>query len=138
MNKIKIFKLDVKFNSKGNIVKLLEASKINKFGELYISNIKKKKIKGWKLHSKMNMNLFVLSGKIKFVFFNQVNKKFRIIIISASDKKRIFVRKNTWFAFQNISNINAQILNFADVKHSVKESKNVNLNFFEYNWKKKI
>jgi hypothetical protein len=84
------------------------------------------------------MNLFVLSGKIKFVFFNQVNKKFRIIIISASDKKRIFVRKNTWFAFQNISNINAQILNFADVKHSVKESKNVDLNFFEYNWKKKI
>jgi dTDP-4-dehydrorhamnose 3,5-epimerase-like enzyme len=52
----------------------------------------------------MNMNLFVIEGKVRFVFYNLKEKKFLQIISSDKNGKRIFVPKKTWFAFQNINN----------------------------------
>jgi hypothetical protein len=43
MKDIKVFNLKKKFNNKGSVIKLIQSSKLNKFGELYISIIKKKK-----------------------------------------------------------------------------------------------
>jgi hypothetical protein len=57
MQNIKINKLKIKFHKKGNIIKMMSSNNKNKFGELYISIIKKNKIKGWKFHKKMHMNL---------------------------------------------------------------------------------
>ena len=42
MKKIKLSKLKVKTNAKGDVIKLIQKNKNNKFGELYISIIKKK------------------------------------------------------------------------------------------------
>lgn len=134
MKQINIFKLQVKFNKKGNVIKLIQSSKSNKFGELYISNLKKKKIKGWKFHSKMNMNLFVIQGKIKFVFYNTVKKTFTTITCSEKNNKRIFVKSKTWFAFQNLLDQESKILNFSDIKHDPKESRAMDLNFLPYAW----
>lgn len=135
MKDIKVFNLKKKFNNKGSVIKLIQSSKLNKFGELYISIIKKKKIKGWKFHNKMNMNLFVMQGKVRFVFYNLKKKKFLQIISSDKNCKRIFVPKKTWFAFQNISSNQSKILNFSNIVHDPKESQNINLNFFSYKWK---
>ena len=38
------------------------------FSEIYFSRIKYNKIKGWKYHTKMTMELFVPIGKVKFFF----------------------------------------------------------------------
>ena len=45
--------LKVKKNIKINITKLLDinSSTFNKFGEIYISEINKNDIKGWKMHN---------------------------------------------------------------------------------------
>jgi len=135
MKDIKVFNLKKKFNNKGSVIKLIQSSKLNKFGELYISIIKKKKIKGWKFHNKMNMNLFVIEGKVRFVFYNLKEKKFLQIISSDKNGKRIFVPKKTWFAFQNLSSSDSKILNFSNIIHDPKESQNEDLNFFSYKWK---
>lgn len=135
MKSIKVLNLKKKFNNKGSVIKLIQSSKLNKFGELYISIIKKRKIKGWKFHNKMNMNLFVIQGKVRFVFYNLIEKKFLEIINSDKSSKRIFVPKKTWFAFQNLSSSQSKILNFSNIVHDPKESQNVNLNFFSYKWK---
>ena len=42
----------------------------NGFCEAYFSFIEKGKIKGWKLHSKMTMNLVVPIGEVGFVSFS--------------------------------------------------------------------
>ena len=73
---IKKIKLKSIFNSKGNIIKLINinSTNYNGFGELYISKINYGKIKGWKKHTKMKMNIFVISGKVQFVFYYEKKK----------------------------------------------------------------
>ena len=134
MQNIKINKLKIKFHKKGNIIKMMSSNNKNKFGELYISIIKKNKIKGWKFHKKMHMNLFVIKGKVKFIFYDEKNKKFKKVINSELSKKRIFVPPKVWFAFQNISNSESKILNFSDIKHNAKESLNMDINCLPFKW----
>ena len=52
-------------NSKGNIIKLIrkDSKNFSNFGELYISKINYGKVKGWKKHTNMKMNIF--DAKIK-------------------------------------------------------------------------
>ena len=42
-----------------------------RFGEIYFSEIYFGKIKGWKRHLRMNMNLIVPEGFVKFVFYDE-------------------------------------------------------------------
>ena len=76
--KIKIYKQKNIFSQKGNVLTFLKKGQngYKGFGEIYFSTIKPKKIKGWKKHKKMNMNIFVISGKVKFVFYDDKRKKF--------------------------------------------------------------
>jgi dTDP-4-dehydrorhamnose 3,5-epimerase-like enzyme len=83
----------------------------------------------------MNMNLFIIQGKVRFVFYNLKKKSFLEIINSDKNSKRIFVPKKTWFAFQNLSSSESKILNFSNIVHDPKESQNEDLNFFSYKWK---
>ena len=73
-NKIKIIELKRKKNIKGQIIKIIDKNKnyFSGFGELYSSEIKKNRIKGWKKHNIMKMVIFVYKGKIKF---NLIDKK---------------------------------------------------------------
>ena len=40
------------------------------FGEAYFSFVNKGKVKGWKRHTRMTLNLIVPVGKIRFVLFD--------------------------------------------------------------------
>ena len=49
MEKVKVFKKDIKLNKKGNVLKYLEINKnFPKISEVYFSIIKRKNIKAWK------------------------------------------------------------------------------------------
>ena len=65
-----ISELNQIYNPKGDILHALKKSdsSFNNFGEAYFSFVKYNQIKGWKKHTKMNMNLIVPVGEIKFVF----------------------------------------------------------------------
>ena len=132
---IKISKLIEIKNSKGNIIKLLNRNdpSFSSFGELYISKINFGKIKGWKRHKKMKMNLFVINGEVLFVFYYHKIKKFHTIKIS-NNKTGVFVPNNIWFAFKGISKKENIVMNLANIPHQDNESEKKNINFLDFNW----
>ena len=127
-------------NSKGDILHALKKSdsSFNNFGEAYFSFVKYNKIKGWKKHNKMTMNLIVPIGEVKFVLYDNRDKKsdpnIKEIIIGQPNYKRLTVPPNIYVSFKGISkNINL-ILNIADIEHDTNESINLDLSDIAYEW----
>ena len=79
LNNIKEIKLKIFQNKKGNILRGFRKSKSIKFpfSEIYFSRIKYNKIKGWKYHTKMTMELFVPIGKVKFIFLMKIKSNLK-------------------------------------------------------------
>lgn len=127
-------------NSKGDILHALKKSdkSYNNFGEAYFSFVKYNQIKGWKKHNKMTMNLIVPIGEIKFVLYDDRDKKsdpkIKEIIVGQSNYKRLTIPPNIYVSFKGISkNINL-ILNVADIEHDPNESINLDLSAIAYEW----
>ena len=118
---IKIIKQKKIRNPLGNIIKII--NKDNKgyvgFSEAYFSEIKKNHIKAWKYHKKMTLNLFVVQGKVKFVFFDNKNSFYQIVL-GEFDYKQVFVKPKVWFGFKGLQKKN-KILNFANIVHNANE-----------------
>ena len=105
LKKIKV-KPQKRFNAKGgDVLKILKKSdkSFKGLGEVYFSLIKYKSIKAWKYHKNMTMNLVVPQGRVKFVFYNHLNKKFLSKIIGEKKYSRITVPPKIWFGFQGLS-----------------------------------
>lgn len=138
-NNFKKKKLKAIKNPKGNIIKLLDINDIyySKFGELYISEIKKNKIKAWKFHKKNCLNIFVLEGKIKFVFAYKKNYKylFKTVLINSKMNQLLYIPNSIWFGFQGLSNSN-KILSLSNKTFSEKELIRKNINDFNFDWSK--
>ena len=105
------------------------------FGEAYFSNIKKGKIKGWKLHKDMTMNLIVPSGTVKFVFFDEQFKSHKELTIGRLNYCRVTVPPKIWFAFQGLDNKYPNLVfNFANLQHDPNEVIRKEINEIFYNW----
>ena len=105
------------------------------FGEAYFSNIKKGKIKGWKLHKYMTMNLIVPSGTVKFVFFDEKCKSHKELTIGRLNYCRVTVPPKIWFAFQGLDNKYPNLVfNFANLQHDPNEVIRKEINEIFYNW----
>ena len=105
------------------------------FGEAYFSNIKKGKIKGWKLHKDMTMNLIVPSGTVKFVFFDEKLKSHKELTIGRLNYCRVTVPPKIWFAFQGLDNQYPNLVfNFANLQHDPNEVIRKEINEIFYNW----
>ena len=135
-----ISELNQIYNPKGDILHALKKSdsSFNNFGEAYFSFVKYNQIKGWKKHTKMNMNLIVPVGEIKFVLYddrdNKSEPKIKEVTIGQSNYKRLTIPPNIYFSFKGISkNINL-ILNIADMEHDPNESINIDLSDISYEW----
>jgi dTDP-4-dehydrorhamnose 3,5-epimerase len=102
------------------------------FGEAYFSTINKSDIKGWKKHTKMILNLVVVTGEVEFVICDSIN--FFSIKLSKNNYQRLTVKPNLWVAFKGLSDEN-MLLNLASIEHDKNESKIVDLNTFDYDWK---
>ena len=74
LKKIKIIPLKISKNIKGDILKYLEKNNkyLKKFGEIYFTEIKKNKTKGWNFHKKNQCLITVPFGKVKFTFAKNV------------------------------------------------------------------
>ena len=105
------------------------------FGEAYFSNINKGKIKGWKLHKDMTMNLIVPSGTVKFVFFDEKLKSHKELTIGRLNYCRVTVPPKIWFAFQGLDNKYPNLVfNFANLQHDPNEVIRKEINEIFYNW----
>lgn len=136
---IKVIPQKIIKNKKGDIIRVLRLRGLKKdnfkFRESYFTKIKYKNIKGWKLHKKMTLNLFVALGAVKFVFFSEKKNIFKEIISTDKNCLRIKVPPKTWVAFKGIKKPISIILNICDVVHSKREVISVSLNKIKYNWK---
>jgi dTDP-4-dehydrorhamnose 3,5-epimerase len=68
LDKIKITPLKIVKLSSGNIMHILKKNELKNwtFGEAYFSKIKFNKVKAWKYHLKMTLNLTFPNGTAKF------------------------------------------------------------------------
>lgn len=130
------------YNPNGNILHVLRKNEdsFKKFGEAYFSVISKHKIKAWKRHLTMNLNLTVPFGEVKFVFFDDrygSSKKnlFFEINLSRNNYLRITVPPKIWFGFKGIGDENL-VLNISDIIHdpSEQESQPYEISNINYKW----
>ena len=106
------------------------------FGEIYFSYILKDKIKAWKIHKKMTLNLIVPFGSMRFNFI-QLNSEELIdkrmeITVSSDNYCRITVPPNIIFGFKGIGKHASIVANIADITHSDDEVKKIDINEFEF------
>ena len=104
------------------------------FGEAYFSKIKFGKIKAWKYHLKMTLNLVVAHGKVKFVFYSDKKKRFKIIKIGERQHYRLIVPPKIWFGFKGLSKSESTILNLTNSKYDSKEILRCKINSIKFNW----
>ena len=126
----------IKKNNNSYILKLINNKSINfqEFGELYISSVNYKEIRGWKYHKKMISNIFILSGKFKFVFFIEDRNYFKEIRIDEKENNNLYIPPKVWFAFQGLSNGMNSLLNLSNIIHSDDEVINKDINTLSYEW----
>ena len=125
-----VFKTKEIANKKGNLQKFVDnkSNLFKGFGEIYFTEIKKNKIKGWKKHKKNYSLLKTILGKVKFTFFYKDN--FYSLNIKQADNLLIQIPPNVWFSFQGISKKNL-LCNLMNKAHSDKEVENIDLNEFD-------
>jgi dTDP-4-dehydrorhamnose 3,5-epimerase len=108
------------------------------FGEIYFSFINKDVIKGWKLHTRMTLNLITPVGEIKFNFIDSrpesktYNNLFEVIL-SERDYCRLTIPPNIWFAFKGIGDGINMLTNIADLPHDPNEVLRKKLNEIKFN-----
>ena len=134
LEKIKVFKPKVIKLPEGDVLRVLRRNEIKRwnFEEAYFSKIKYGKVKAWKLHLKMTINVVVPKGKVKFVFYS--NKKFRSILIGERNYCRLTIPPRVWFGFVGMSKLESIILSLTNIKHTAKEVMRVKKDKIKFNW----
>lgn len=114
---IKKIKIRIIKNVKGNIIKFFNFNQkfLKKYGEIYFSEVKKNKFKGWKYHEKKNQIMTICSGTVEFSFKKKVNGKIKKIKLSyPKNLHAIYIPKKTFYSFKCLSKQNVMIVNLVD------------------------
>lgn len=120
----------------GNVQHFLRSdeSSFNGFGEAYFSFIEKGKIKGWKLHTRMTMNLVVPVGEVGFVFYVESDSSFQVLKIGTNNYKRLTVPPNIWFGFKGLGLYSNLVVNLSNIIHDPSESKKAEISKLKFDW----
>jgi len=128
-------------NEKGDIYHALKSSEksFSAFGEAYFSCVNQGDIKGWKMHTRMVLNLVVPVGAIKFVAFDgrkdsKTYKEFFELVISKDNYCRLTIPPYIWLSFEGVDKELNLLLNLASIVHDPNESLNCDLDDIKYNW----
>tara|TARA_Y100000748_G_C15485646_1_gene484596 strand:+ start:565 stop:1035 length:471 start_codon:yes stop_codon:yes gene_type:complete len=116
---------------KGDILHVLKKNEntFSEFGEAYFSFVEKNKIKAWKRHFRMTLNLSVPIGEVKIVLYDKrIGSKtfnnFFEIHLSRNNYYRLTIPPNIWFGFKGLKNKNI-ILNISNILHDPQEQENI-------------
>ncbi len=125
---IKIKKNKIISNKKGDILKFIDKKTkgFKGFGEIYFSEIKKNKTKGWNLHRKFYSILTVPYGEVEFNIIDPNNKKKKPKKIFLGRKKNLslFVPPGIWYSFKSKAKISlvVNVLNNIHIKNETSKS----------------
>ena len=136
LNKVKIKSLKIIKLPAGNVMHLLKKNEIKNwsFGEAYISKIKYGKVKAWKCHLKMTINISVPHGKVKFVFYSEKDNIFKTIEIGEKKYLRISIPPKIWFGFKGISKKESIIISLSNIIHNPQEILRRKKKDIKFNW----
>ena len=120
----------------GDIMRILKNKEVKNwnFAEAYFSKIKYNKIKAWKYHLKMSLNLVVPMGRVKFVFYFNKTKNFKVIELGEKKYSRISIPPRIWFGFKGLSKKDSLILSLANLEHNPNEVLRCKKNEIKFNW----
>ena len=129
LNKIKIIKLKISKNSKGDVLKYLTRKDkfFKKFGEIYFTEIKKNKTKGWNYHKKNSCLLAVPFGRVQFTFAKKITAKKKIISIGKKNYCIIIVPPRIWFKFRSLTKLSL-VVNTINEIHNKNETLKIPIN----------
>ena len=118
----------------GNVLHALKASEEEFYGfeEAYFSTIEINKIKAWKRHLRMTMNLIVPVVEVQFNFYSQEKKLLSNTIIGERNYSRITVPPMTWFGFKGLASSTSYILNISNKFHDPSEVERKPLSFLNF------
>ena len=118
----------------GDVLHALKASEdeFHGFKEAYFSTIKKNKIKAWKRHLLMTMNLIIPVGKVQFNFYDNNKNLLKKTIVGEDNYCRITVPPMIWFGFKGLSSHTSYILNISDEIHNPSEVEREPLSFLNF------
>tara|TARA_Y100000591_G_scaffold324578_1_gene344207 strand:- start:868 stop:1281 length:414 start_codon:yes stop_codon:yes gene_type:complete len=110
-------------NKKGNIIKFINKRDklFKKFGELYFSEIKIKKEKGWNYHKKNTCLINVPFGKVRFRIYNVSKNKIQTILLSDKNNLILQIPPKNWFSFKSLTK-KSLVANILDNVHQDKET----------------
>ena len=120
----------------GDIMRILKNKEVKNwnFAEAYFSKIKYNKIKAWKYHLKMSLNLVVPMGRVKFVFYFNKTKNFKVIELGEKKYSRISIPPRIWFGFKGLSKKYSLILSLTNLEHNPNEVLRCKKNEIKFNW----
>jgi len=109
------------------------------FGEAYFSTVSCGEIKGWKMHTRMILNLVVPLGEIQFVIFDERSSssakgEFLSVTLSEHNYQRLTVPPGLWVGFKGIGENQNMLLNLASIEHDPLEAKKLALDYFNFDW----
>ena len=134
MNQIIIKPLKKINVEEGDVLHALKSSEdeFHGFKEAYFSTIKKNKIKAWKRHLLMTMNLIIPIGRVQFNFYDDEKNLLKNIIVGEDNYCRITVPPMIWFGFKGLSTHTSYILNISDERHNPSEVEREPLSFLNF------
>jgi hypothetical protein len=121
-------------NKLGDIHKIIFYKKINT--ELYISKIKKNRIKGWNYHKRCTCRLFLISGSVNIKIYIK-EKKIKNIKLRLNAYNSIRIPPKNFFLIKNSSKKEAIVLNCFNGRHKKNEYIKKEFSFYKYNLSKK-
>jgi dTDP-4-dehydrorhamnose 3,5-epimerase len=83
--------------------------------------------KGWKQHTRMTMNLVVVSGTVTFQLHDAVTGRTTVHTLGDANYARLTVPPGWWMAFTGIGEGTNLVCNMASMPHDPAEAVNVDL-----------
>lgn len=131
-------------DERGVIYHMLKSSdpEFNKFGEIYFSSVYPGVVKGWHLHTIMDLNYAVIIGNIKLVLFDnrddsETRGELMEIFIGETNYSLVHVPHGVWNGFKGIGDRTAVVANCSTLPHDPHEIKRMDPfsnGIIEYNW----
>ncbi len=128
-------------NADGRVMHGLKASEasFSQFGEVYFSTIIKDRVKAWKRHHKMLVNLVVPLGKVGFTLIDTRKNSPTLglqesIILTTENYVRLTIPPLIWFGFKGLHEGENMVMNVASIEHDTDEYENVPVSSFDFDW----
>ena len=106
------------------------------FGEAYFTRVLPGAVKGWKRHSRMQLNLVVPCGAVRFYVRDDSGRRFSFLLgdepgaVPGTQYGRLTVPPGWWVAFEGVGTQLNQVLNLASIAHDPQEAVNVALDAY--------